>query len=364
LASPSVNDIGSGWKVIALHDGEGKLTDEDYTALEHADDHCIVALHHPFRSLPSPHREKLTAWRESHPHVPVFYGHLHYTKNEGDNHMLAAADPDKVAGEQPSIVYYDTDTKKLEKSFYFCPIPTGFLKYIGISCYHPETDIPYAAENHIGCIELRHGIVDMDPTVLDTLIQNWRQNGGTCLSLHAPDLADQNGTLSSAAVWERFTAFACQIGVDRITVHTPRVQLAVLAEKPELLGQIADYAAAYIEKLPAGCVIGVENMHTEKGETAEKRRYGYIPEECMAFIRLLRGKCSHKIGMHLDVGHARNNIPLVETYTLSPWYAEVGAETVGYHIHQVNQDQHGLHNHNPIPNFFGPMICYASFFKM
>lgn len=364
LASPTWNDIGSGWRVIALHDGEGQLTEEDYTALDAADDRCIVALHHPFRSLPSPHREKLTAWRGSHPHVPVFYGHLHYTMDDGDTHMLAAADPDKAAGEQPDIVYYDTETKKLEKSIYFCPVPVGFLKFIGISCYRPETDIPYAAEKHIGCIELRPGAVDMDPAVLDTLLRDWRRNGGTCLSLHAPDLADRDGNTASAAHWERFTAFASRVCADRITVHTPRVHLSVLAENPSLLEQIADFAAEYIEKLPAGCVVGVENMHTERGETAEDRRYGYIPEECLSFVHMLREKCTRTVGMHLDTGHARNNMPLVETYTLGPWYAEVGSETVGYHLHQVNQDHQGLHNHNPIPNFFGPMICYASFFKL
>jgi len=363
LAAPSVNIIGD-WKVIALHDGEGRLTEDDYTALEQADDHTIVALHHPYHSLPSVHRERLLAWRERRPDVPVFYGHLHYTKDNGNDHMLTAADPDKVAGEHPCIAYYDTDTKKIEKSYYFCPIPAGFMKYIGISCYRPETDIPYAAENRIGCIELRHEAANMERGTLLTLLQNWRQSGGTCLSLHAPELTDWDGNPVSAQRWDAFTDMALQLGADRITIHIPRIKLSVLQVKPWLLEQAADFAAGYIEKLPETCVIGMENMHTEKGETAEERRYGYIPEECMVFIRLLRERCRHTIGMHLDVGHARNNMPLVETYTLGPWYAEVGTETVGYHIHQVNQDRTGLHNHNPIPNFYGPMICFASFFRL
>lgn len=127
LASPTVNDMGNGWRVLALHDGEGQLTADDYAALETADAHCIVALHHPFDCLPSPHRERLQAWREAYPYVPVFYGHLHHTQNEGDSHMLPAADPDKVAGEQPGITYYDTETHKLETTYYFCPIPVDLL---------------------------------------------------------------------------------------------------------------------------------------------------------------------------------------------------------------------------------------------
>ena len=363
LASPSINEIGNGWTVLALHDGECRLTEEDYAALENADDHCIVALHHPFRSLPSPHRERLTAWQEAHPDTPVFYGHLHYAMDDGNVHMLTAADPDKVAGDHPCIFYYDTETKTLEKSYYYCPVPTGFLKYIGISCYHPETDSPYAAENGIGCIELRASAMTMDQEALKTWIGEWRKNGGICLSVHAPELSDGEGRPASAADWAAYIDWAKDLAADRMTVHVPRIRLEILEDSPDILDTVASFAAEQIEKLPASCVIGMENMHTEKGETAENRRYGYIPEECMRFIRLLREKSSHTIGMHLDVGHARNNMPLVETYTLGPWYEEVGAETVGYHLHQVNQDRTGLHNHNPIPNFYGPMICFASFFR-
>ncbi len=363
LASPTVCDIGGGWRVLALHDGEGQLPEEDYAALEMVDERCIVAMHHPFSTLPSPHWERLQAWREKHPTVPVFYGHLHHTKNDGDSHMLPAADPDKVAGEQPGITYYDTDTRKLETAYYFCPIPVDLLAHIGISCYRPAIDIPYAAENHLSCIELRPAAMEMDPAELDTLVHTWRQSGGTCLSLHAPDLADAQGQVAVAA-WERFIAFADRLHCDRITVHVPSIALSVLRSTPDTLTYAAEFAAAQLQRLPEGCVVGMENMHICPGETAQERRYGATPEECLTFIRLVRERCDLPIGMHLDVGHARNNMPLVETYTLGPWYAEVGADTVGYHIHQVLQDAKGLHNHNPISNFYGPMISYASFFKM
>lgn len=364
LASPTITEIGEGWKVIALHDGECRLTDEDFEALDAADDHCIVAMHHPFGSLPSPHRERLTAWREMHPTVPVFFGHLHYTKDDGDTHMLPAADPDKTAGEHPEIIYYDTETKKLEKASYFCPIPPDFFRHIGLSCYHPVNDIPYAAENGIGCIELRASASSIDVVVMENLLANWRNCGGTCLSLHTPELADCNGNPASAAEWDNFVAFANRVQCSRVTIHVPRVHLSVLENNPQILEKIANFAAEYIEKLPTGCVVGMENMHTESGETADNRRYGYIPQECLHFISLLRQKCTHTVGMHLDAGHARNNMPLVERYALSTWYAEVGRETVGYHIHQVLLTKKGMDNHNPITNFYGPLICYASFFKL
>ncbi len=367
LASPTVNKI-EDWTILALHDGETKLTEEDYTALEEADEHTIVALHHPFRSLPPHHRTRLEAWRQTHPDVPVFCGHLHYTEHTGNTHMLPASDPDKVAGEMPGILYYDTDTGKCEKASYFCPIPTDLLSYIGISCYQPETDIPYATENRIGCIELRPSVLEMNRPKLTALVEAWRQSGGNCLSLHAPYLSDDFGNPASEAVWQNFTDLALTLGADRLTIHIPQVKLSVVEKDSLCLERLADFALGWIRKLPESCVIGLENMHMTPGERVEDRRYGYIPSECLDFVNLLRRKAteaglSHRIGFHLDVGHARNNMPLVETYTLSPWYAEVGGETVGYHVHQMLQDSTGLHNHNPIPNWYGPMISYASFFR-
>ncbi len=367
LASPTVNVIGD-WKIIALHDGETQLTEEDYMALAEADEYTIVALHHPFRSLPKVHRERLEAWRLNHPEVPVFCGHLHYMEHTGNTHMLPAADPDKVAGEHPGILYYDTDTQTCEKATYFCPIPTDFLSHIGISCYHPEIDIPYATENRIGCMELRPAAMETGRDTLFSLVTNWRNAGGNCLSLHAPYLSDDNGNAAPESLWQNFIELAQTIHADRLTVHIPQVKLSVLEKDPLCLNRLAEFALKWIAMLPDDCVIGLENMHMTPGETVMDRRFGYIPEECLAFVRLLREKVqtaglSHTVGMHLDVGHARNNMPLVETYTLSPWYREVGGETVGYHVHQMLQDSAGLHNHNPIPNWYGPMISYASFFR-
>ncbi len=367
LAAPTVNRVDD-WTFIALHDGETHLTDEDYAALEAADDHTIVALHHPFRSLPKEHREKLEAWRQAHPEVPVFCGHLHYTEHTGSTHMLTASDPDKVAGEQPGIFYYDTDTKVCEKATYFCPIPADLLSHIGISCYQPEVDIPYATAHKIGCIELRPSVMEMDRARLATLVEAWRSGGGSCLSLHAPNLADDYGNPAAEQVWQDFVELAKDLHANRLTMHIPQVKLAVIEANPACLDSLADFALRWIRELSETCVIGLENMHMTPGERVADRRYGYVPEECIAFVKLLRQKVTeaglgHTVGMHLDVGHARNNMPLVETYTLSPWYAEVGSETVGYHVHQMLQDHAGLHNHNPIPNWYGPMISYASFFR-
>ena len=69
-----------------------------------------------------------------------------------------------------------------------------------------------------------------------------------------------------------------------------------------------------------------------------------------------------RVGHILDVGHARNNGILSQKYPISRWYEIMGRRTVAYHIHQVIPGENGAKNHNPIENWFGPLVSYASFF--
>ena len=50
-------------------------------------------------------------------------------------------------------------------------------------------------------------------------------------------------------------------------------------------------------------------------------------------------------------------------HTISDWYAELGDEINGFHLHQVVQDGDGtLHNHMPLTEPFGTLISLASLF--
>ena len=109
--------------------------------------------------------------------------------------------------------------------------------------------------------------------------------------------------------------------------------------------------------------VGIENLHTSAEERKNKRyKFGCVARECMAFINALREiHPDKKIGLHLDIGHARNNMPFSSRETLSDWYAECGREIVAMHIHQVSRS-HGeeLHNHTGFEDFYGMMISLAS----
>jgi hypothetical protein len=111
-------------------------------------------------------------------------------------------------------------------------------------------------------------------------------------------------------------------------------------------------------------VIGVENMHmTEKETPDDTRRFGYIPEECIRFMKMLAGKCKHKVGINFDIGHARNNAPYSKKYQISTWLSMVGKYAVGYHIHQVIPTESKFENHMQIEDVYGRLISYASFFR-
>ena len=70
---------------------------------------------------------------------------------------------------------------------------------------------------------------------------------------------------------------------------------------------------------------------------------------------------SDRVGHVLDVGHARNNDPIAQQYPISRWYTHMGSKAIAYHIHQVLHVSGEIKNHNPIENWFGPMINYTSF---
>ena len=363
FASPVINKIGE-YTVIAVDDSERTISEETFEALETADERTFVVMHHPYESLSGEIGERFCIWRKSHPFVKVFYGHLHESYIKGNDISLQAADPDKAIGENPCITYYDTETEELRKAYYFCPVPNDFYKYIGISCYNPLEDIKYAIENGIRNIELRCASASSaDRNELLSLIARWRALGGTNLSLHAPDVYYSDETVGDVAEWDSFVECASAFNCDRVTLHVPNVSVDTVRKDKNALDYITDFLAKRFAMLPVKCVIGVENMHmTSKDSADNTRRFGYVPEECVEFMKLLGRRCTRKIGINLDTGHARNNVPYSQKYTLGTWYAELGRFTVGYHLHQVLKGNAGFENHMPITEIYGKLISYASFF--
>lgn len=356
--------IFSGYTILSLRDGEGSIPEEDFSYLSAADAKTLVFLHHPIESLKEPSRERLLAFRASHPEIPIFVGHAHIDKREGNTYYLNASDPDKAIGEEPCIYYYDTETHLLSKTHFECKIPADFASFVGISAFRALEDLAYATEAGLYAVEFRPSVVSENREELLRGIAAFRAAGGKCVSFHFPSIAERDGTMTREEELLSFSALVRACGGDRITLHAPSVSHLALKKDPSLLDHLADLAAKAIDALPEGCAVGIENMHMTAKDSMEDRAFGYTPEECRRFIEMLRARTKRTIGFHFDTGHARNNAPLSQTYTQSVWMAELGAEAVGYHIHQVLLENGRFVNHYPITEPYGALISYATFFRM
>ena len=354
----------SGGVIFTLRDGEGAVSKEDALLLREANEKTPVFLHHPIESLSEPSRTRMAAFREAHPEVPIFVGHAHIEKREGNTYYLNAADPDKAIGMEPCIYFYDTEEKTLTKTHFPCPVPKDFASYIGISAFHPLEDLAFAAEKGLYAVELRPSVVKTEREALVRAIERFRACGGRIVSFHFPNIAERDGSLAEAEELLSYAALCSECGANRVTVHAPSVPLSMIEKDPAFLEGIADLCALALNALPEGCEVGVENMHMAKGDTPENRRFGYTPEECEQYIRLLQKRTSRPVGFHFDSGHARNNRPLSQIYTQSVWMAALGQRINGCHIHQVLHENGKFFNHCPITEPYGALISYATFFRM
>lgn len=354
----------NGISIYAINDCGGSISDEQLQILEHAGDNDIVFMHHPLKSHNTETADKLLKWRKLHKETMVFYGHLHYSFVDENSVSLQAMDPDKSIGESPCITYYETDTKEIRKSHYFSPVPTDLYQYFGVSCYDPIKQIRFAIENNLKYLELRPNCALLDINELKSLINAWRSNGGEGLSLHLTDVAWKDGEVLTDKIYDRLIEIVSILKVDRVTQHVPKVSVKEIEGDPDILKKICSYIAEKLNAIAHDIVVGVENMHMEKHESPDAdRRFGYIPEECIAYMETLAELCKHKVGVNFDIGHARNNAPYSQKYQISTWFSMLGKYIVGYHLHQVKYESASFENHMPIDDIYGKLISYASFFK-
>lgn len=362
-ASPCRNLV-EGVEIIALNDCECTINEQQYAVLSEATKDSIVFLHHPMDALKGAYGQKLSEWREKNQDTMVFYGHLHKSEVEHSNVSLQAMDPDKAIGECPCITYYDTDTRQLYKEYYNCPVPKDIYGHFGVSCIRVDSDIEFAIANGLKNLELRPNILACDYGDLKKLIDRWRAAGGENLSVHLPDIRYVDGAVCPDDKWEEVLELADNLKADRFTQHVPIVSVQVTKDDSECLPKIARFLAEKFNGLKRSIIVGVENMHmTAKDEANDTRRFGYLPEECLAFMNILKKYCRNEVGINFDIGHARNNMPYSQKYQISTWLTMVGRYIVGYHMHQVTLEDGEFHNHMPITDIYGRLISYASFFK-
>ena len=356
--------IVNGVKFFALNDSDGRLLDEQLDILEQTEENSIVFMHHPTVCIVKEQREKLLKWRTRNPKTKLFFGHEHRF-DEGSNFVsLQAMDPDKAIGENPCITYYDTETERCSKSYYFCPVPTDLYGYMGISCYKPQEEIRYAINKGLKCLELRPNVLSFNEEEIIDLISEWRKLGNTNLSIHLSEIRYENGLVIPDWNYQNLVDFGVKLKAERFTQHVPVVSVKTVKEDAETLDKIAVYIAKALEKVPREGVLGIENMHmTKQDEANDNRRFGYTPEETLLFMQKVKEKCQQTVGINFDIGHARNNAPYSQKYQISTWLSMLGQYIIGYHLHQVKEEGGVFENHTAIDDVYGRLISFASFFR-
>ena len=350
------------WTLLGINTADSRISEDDRKRLSSIDENTIVFMHHPPQDLCKDSTAFMENLLENKSYKACVYGHLHCFEQKGNMCCIQALDPDKAIGEPPCVTYMILEEGGISFEFdYFpCEIPNSIENYIGLSCFDWSRDIVFAAENNIKNIELRPGVIQCDSDLILEKMEYWRKKCGAYLSLHMPDYGYNKG-ITGLEDWKKAIKLANILKVNGVTVHVPKISLNDMERNVK--EEVIAFMVNMIKQLPDNCAVGIENMHMTDSERPDlNRRYGYCPEECIALVEDINKEFGYeRVGILLDVGHARNNAPYSQKYNLSSWYAIVGKKTVGYHIHQVLLKLNGMENHTAITNVFGPLISYCSF---
>lgn len=372
----------SGLNFVQLDTSEGRICEAERGRFMQCLGSCtgplVLFTHLPPADLPSNDLAWLEGILVSRRTRCILAGHKHVdseTKFSGiPVHVFRGLDPDKVRDDFPALAILEfTEDHVLRTEIPFTPADPKpwtadehdhFYANLGISTMRDSLrGLQEAVEERAPCVEIR--MPDAGQCRRSDLLRQidlWRQTGGRCLSLHLPDLGWDTANGIPAGINELRGAvdLACVLKVNRVTMHVPRVPLAMMESgstvRSALLAVHRNLFACFTD---AEISVGIENLHMQKGEEDNSRRgFGYLPDECLAWIRELKEILPGVgIGLHLDIGHARNNGPFANIWTLGRWYAEYGSFINGYHLHQVRDSG----NHQPFRSPFGPSISLVSF---
>ena len=373
---------GNGWSLIMLDTADQAIPEEEKRRFEQRlakTDSAVVVTHCPPQACPAEDRAWLEGLCKNERISLILVGHKHFDEVGSlagvPVHLVRGLDPDKAKQAPPGIAIFRRESGSWSRED--IPFPETdprrwpamakreFVDLLGVATMDRTfADLAESAEAAIPCVELRaEPALKEDSERLRGLVHVWRGSGGAILSIHLPNLRwdDVTHTVTGTDCFAESAGMALSLGADRVTVHVPRASVAQMAPGGEAWAAMGTAFVNGLRELSdAGLTIGIENLHMNRGEPSDERRgFGYLPDECMAWVELLRERLdTPRVGLHLDLGHARNNAPFSAEWILGRWYAEVGKNVVGYHLHQVN----GNGNHQPIHAPFGPLMSLASFF--
>lgn len=386
LATPSIFDHPA-CRVSVLDTSTGAVSVAAHSALCAAGEGLgeralVVVTHLPPEYLEPESRARFEAWvRRARPAL-IVAAHSHrdreYCWAGAPVHTVRGLDPDKAIGGPPAVALFTLHEGEWQRRELGCPAgevagwsaaargECGAL--LGLACSgEAVAGLRRATAERVACVELRACQAQANREALAVALKKWRQSGGRYLSWHMPEVPWREGAVPDGelAQWRELLQWGLDCGVQALTVHAPCVPVGSLQPEAKAWRDLATLYCHLLEPAVArGVRIGIENMHMRPGEAVdETRRYGYLPDECLTWIDQLRAHLgTEAVGMLLDLGHARNNAPFAGEFTLGAWYALVGRQTVGYHLHQVVSVNNELRNHQPLTSLYGPLIALGSFF--
>lgn len=362
-----------GRRIVCVNSADGHIYEDDRAEILKSGDGDILIMHHNIEPLDEETRDFLTNWAAANRGLMI-HGHKHkdmdYMVGQTRCIGIRCLDPDKSIVKGPCFVYVTIEDEKVqveERCFSFSHDNVrDFRENLGISCFDIYQDIDFAIQNHLKNIEIRKFTgSDEELEFLKEKVLQWRRQGGEIVSVHMPNQIWNGREIEGLDVWNGALRIAREVKAEAVTVHPPRrVRIGDMTCGSETWNQCLRYFAERVKELPLTTRIGMENMHSLEGEKDDEDRFfGYKPDEILAFVEALNQPYGYdRVGMVLDVGHARNNGPHFSKNVLSSWYKAVGQRTTAYHIHQTIQVDGKMVNHTAITNWNGaPCLCFISF---
>lgn len=353
----------------------------------------VAITHYPLDKLDRKDRRWLKKWLARHHLELLVAGHSHLQRRRriGDcvEQVVRGLDPDKAIGDWPGLDLFERAASG-EWEHRFVPwqpplellpsdLPEG-VHPVGWSIHgDPAEAARETLEAGLSCFEVRPKGSRWPGKRLRRVLVELRQRGPLFLSCHLPNLTwdPGPGDILGEDVYSRHVEHALDAQVDSLTVHVPRILSSEMMahrggyrpEEPTALYRALVDLNAWLLAPAAeeGVRIAIENLHNPQDTPVGSpgQIFGSTIEQLQRWIQSLREALpGATIGAHLDVGHARNNGgELDNRQPLADWYAALGQDILGYHIHQVKTHPRTGRtvNHRKMESLFGPRISYAGF---
>ena len=182
-------------------------------------------------------------------------------------------------------------------------------------------------------------------------LERWRKSGGRLLSMHMPDMFFERD-VDAEKLFAETLQTVIESECDRVTIHVPRIPLLQMESDFDGIAEL--YAEKLQPLIDNQIAVGIENQHMKAHYKADMSRpFGFIPEECIAFVEKLRNLTNSDLwGCHFDCGHAYSNYPYSEIYDTCKWLEMCGKYLNGLHLHhfefETTEDNPYLVGHSHI----------------